>query len=853
MSSLSLPALPAGASAGGRQKAARSAPAARPRVRVDGLGLSFEGKRLRLQGVTYGPFARNAAGEPLPDLEIVADDFDRMRDAGINAVRTYHVPPRWLLELAEEKGIFVLIDVPWRKHLCFLESAEARKEARAAVRKAASRGAGHPSVLAYCIGNEIPPDVIRWHGRRRVRRFLSELADTARQADPQGLITYGSYPSTEYLELPFLDFATFNVYLHDRAAFRRYLLRLQNLVGDKPLVLGELGMDTLRNGETAQADFLAGHLREARLLGLAGAFVFSWTDDWHTGGHPIKDWAFGVTRADRSPKASYHALRDVFEASPAELLSARPRVSVVVCAYNGGHTLKQCLRSLRALDYPDYEVIVVDDGSTDDTQTILRRFPGVRAIHQPNLGLSTARNVGLAAATGEVVAYTDADCFADPDWLTHVVDQLQQTGAAAVGGPNLTPEDGWIAGCVAAAPGQPTHVLENDQEAEHIPGCNMAFYREALVAINGFDPAYRTAGDDVDVCWRLQQAGRWITFAPGAFVWHHRRQGPRTYLRQQAGYGEAEALLRFKHPDKFNGRGDGKWRGVVYGPSLKGLRLGGSIVYRGTFGTGMFQCLYQPGPAHWAMLPGTLEWHLAAVVVAAAAMVWPWAWWLVAVMLSLSAAVAVLQAMQARLAPAHRGILSRVVVAGLCYVQPLVRSGQRYATRLFTHPGRRGGPVPAADGPPLSLRGRQTLVYWTDTGRDRTELLRTAAADLADARWGVAYDTGWERWDLRLHADPWSLVEVRSVQEEHGAGKRLIRVALRVRLTRSTTVLAAGGLLAGLGLALGSPLLAVGLGLPFVSAVAVVWARGRRLAAQVVTAFDRTAANLRLIACPQEQ
>jgi len=353
-----------------------------------------------------------------------------------------------------------------------------------------------------------------------------------------------------------LDFATFNVYLHDCDAFRRYLFRLQNLVGDKPVVLGELGMDTLRNGEAEQARFLAGHMAEARLMGIAGTFVFAWTDDWHTGGHPIEDWAFGLTRHDRSPKAAYHALQQVYGAPLASLLEEAPRVSVVVCTYNGGRTLGQCLRSLQALDYPDYEVIVVDDGSKDDTREILARFPDVRAIHQPNRGLSVARNVGLQAARGEVVAYTDSDCFADPDWLTLLVYQLQRTAAAAVGGPNLTPPDGWAAACVASSPGQPTHVLESDQVAEHIPGCNMAFRREALVAINGFDPVYRKAGDDVDICWRLQHAGHWITFAPGAFVWHHRRQGPRAYLKQQAGYGEAEALLFFKHPDKFNGRGE---------------------------------------------------------------------------------------------------------------------------------------------------------------------------------------------------------------------------------------------------------------------------------------------------------
>ena len=144
----------------------------------------------------------------------------------------------------------------------------------------------------------------------------------------------------------------------------------------------------------------------------------------------------------------------------------------------------------------------------------------------------------------------------DPDWLSHLVYQLERSGAAAVGGPNLTPPDGWLAACVAASPGQPVHVLESDQVAEHIPGCNMAFRREVLEAINGFDPEYRKAGDDVDVCWRLQQAGYWITIAPGAFVWHHRRQNPRAYLKQQAGYGEAEALLQFKHPERFNGRGD---------------------------------------------------------------------------------------------------------------------------------------------------------------------------------------------------------------------------------------------------------------------------------------------------------
>jgi GT2 family glycosyltransferase len=816
------------------------------RARIAGKFFVRGTQQLRIHGVTYGPFAPNRAGEAFPSPERVAEDFLRMRAAGINALRTYHPPPEWFLHQADAEGMNLFIDVPWPKHLCFLESAQAQRQAHQLVHQAAKHGQGHPCVLAYSIGNEIPTNIVRWHGRRRVQRFLAELADTARQADPESLLTYANFPPTEYLEPSFLDFATFNVYLHDRETFRRYLLRLQNLVGDKPLLLGELGMDTLRHGEIAQAEFLAGHVREATLLGLAGTFVFAWTDDWFTGGYPIQDWAFGITHNDRAPKASYHALREVFERSAAQLLPQAPRVSVVVCSYNGGATLEQCLRSLRTLDYPDYEVLVVDDGSTDDTQAILARFPEVRAVHQANQGLSVARNVGLRAATGAIIAYTDSDCFADRNWLTHLVHQLQHTGAAGVGGPNLTPEDGRLAGCVAAAPGQPGHVLVSNQVAEHIPGCNMAFRREALLAVNGFDPIYRKAGDDVDLCWRLQQAGHWITFAPGAFVWHHRRQTPRAYLRQQAGYGEAEALLRFKHPDKFNGRGDGKWRGVLYGASLRGLSLPGALIYRGIFGTGLFQCLYQPGTAHWAMLPATLEWHLAAACLAGlAALAWPLAWIAVAAMFGLSLLVAALQAAQARLAPAHDGPAARLLVMGLCYLQPLVRSWRRYCTRLFAY----RPPVPDAGlrqcpARRLPLTGRHTVAYWSEDGLERLQLLGCVVVYLNEHRWGRALDSGWSDWDLEIYCHPWTVVQVFTAQENHGGSKRLLRVRYRLRPSGYLSSLGTVAVLGGGIAAWFFPLPALAGAAAVLAGCLALWRRGTSRAAQVIALFDRWAADL---------
>jgi GT2 family glycosyltransferase len=825
-----------------------SAAATHLRVRSDGKFFRRGQERLRLAGVSYGPFAANDQGEPFPTPGQAQADLVQIQAAGLNAVRLYHLPPEWFLEQADALGLLLLIDVPWPKHLCFLDSQKAQRQARQALTQTGRRGQDHPCVLAYSLGNEVPANIVRWHGPKAIERFLAELADSLRQVDPHALVTYANYPPTEYLELPFVDFATFNVYLHDREAFGRYLLRLHNRIGPKPLVLGELGLDCKRHGEAAQAQLVAGQVQEALLLGAAGAFVFSFTDDWHTGGWAIDDWAFGLTDRQRRPKPAYAALAEVIKRPLTAQLTHTPRVSVVVCSYNGGLTLTQCLESLLRLDYPDYEVLVIDDGSTDHTPSLASRYPQVRWLRQQNQGLSVARNVGLAAATGEIIAYTDADCFADADWLLHLVYHLQRCDAAGVGGPNLTPADGFVASCVAAAPGQPTQVLESDQVAEHVPGCNMAFRRETLLAVRGFDPAYRKAGDDVDLCWRLQQAGYWITFAPGAFVWHHRRQSPRAYLRQQAGYGEAEALLRFKHPDKFDQRGHGKWRGALYGASARGVFVAGALIYRGTFATGLFQCLYQPGPSAWASLPGTLEWQAAAALVALGGLLWPpllglgLGMWLLAVL------VAAVQAWQAPLAPSAWGVRGRLLVGWLCYWQPLVRSWMRYHTRLLAYR------APVADaslrdknGGQLSWRGGGSATYWGEGCGGRLALLERVVAYLNERRWGRALDNGWSAWDVQVHCHPWTVVGLVTAQEDHGGDRVLVRVRYRLRASGYLRLLL-GAAVAGLSVALAWGLW-TSLVVPALVAFAggLLWLRGVSRAARVLALVDQQAQTLGMI------
>src|SRR5262249_17242019 len=155
--------------------------------------------------------------------------------------------------------------------------------------------AGHPAILCYAIGNEIPSSIVRWHGQRQIERFLERLYWAAKSEDPGSLVTYINYPTTEYLELPFLDLVGFNLYLDSREQSERYVARLQNLAGERPLILAEIGLDSQRHGKEAQALMLDWQIRTAFAGGCAGAFVFAWTDEWHRGGYDIEDWDFGLT------------------------------------------------------------------------------------------------------------------------------------------------------------------------------------------------------------------------------------------------------------------------------------------------------------------------------------------------------------------------------------------------------------------------------------------------------------------------------------------------------------------------------------------------------------------------------
>ncbi len=775
----------------------------RPRVIVDGKFFRLGDKKFYVKGIAYGPLPPNEQGQPFASPEQTAQDLDQIRDLGANVIRVYHVPPRWLLDLAETRELKLLVDIPWNKHLSF-DSAERRAEAREAVRNAVSACSQHPAVFAFSVANEIPPDIIRWTGAKAAADFIDELVSVAKRVDPGCLCTYSNFPPTEFLHPRAVDFVTFNVYLHSEPAFKSYLARLQMMVDAKPLVLGEFGIDSIREGEANKCAMLSWQIEDAFRAGLAGTVVFTYTDQWYKDDRLVEGWEMGLVSSDRWPKESFSAVKKMYRAAPYFPLATAPKVSVVVATYNGARTLRLCLDSLQRLNYPDYEIILVDDGSTDDTQKIVAEverqgrahgdvsFPAFLSVrHEKNFGLSVARNTGITAATGEIIAFTDSDCRADEDWLYYLVGSLAGGEFVGIGGPNLLPpEDSRVAAAVMVSPGGPAHVMLTDREAEHIPGCNMAFYKRALQEIGGFDPIFTKAGDDVDVCWRLQEGGCKIGFSPSAFVWHYRRSTLNAYLKQQEGYGEAEALLVRKHPENFNSFGGGIWQGRIYGSSKFGVELRAPVIYHGLFGSAGFQKIYASEPATSLMLCTTLEYHFFVTIpLWILSGIFPRLLPVAIVSLLIPIGICALAGAQAALPRNKKEWWSRPLVALLFFLQPLVRGLARYRGRLAQQPLEMETQE-SIDSLAL-FHGQQSLKevrYWADRRIDRLDYVAAIVKRLQERGWPYRSDVGWSDYDVEINGSRWSHLLLTTVVEDYPQSRTLIRCRLRAAWSFQTRV-----------------------------------------------------------------
>jgi len=756
--------------------------------RVEGPWLRDEsGAKVTLRGITYGPFKPNLRGEPWPEDDRLLADLVHIASLGFNAMRLYEPPSPLILEACKKHGLRLLVGIAWTQHVDFLSDGHVQDDAIERVRKTARKYRDEACIAAFIVGNEIEKTLVRWMGPEPVRDFLETLLAAAKEEAPEKLVAYANYPSTEYLQPRNADFLAFNIFLEKQEAFAAYLQHLQNLAGEKPVITTEFGLDTKQHGEAKQAETLLWQRDTAELAGVMGSFWFSYTDEWHRADEEVMGWEFGIVTRDRQEKAICKSLR---EAAQRVDEAETPRISVIVCTRNGAATLRACLQALGKQSYGNYEVLLIDDGSTDETAAITAEYPMVKYHHQPPAGLSVARNTGMDLAEGCILAYTDDDCIPDEDWLLHLSRAYDDDKWVAVGGPNLPPPPRNLTeACVGRAPGAPTHVLLNDDEAEHLPGCNISIRKAALQAIGGFHAQYKTAGDDVDVCWRLQQAGGRLRFAPAALVWHHRRSTVRAYLRQQRGYGRAEALLLHSYPQRFSWLGGARWSGAIYGDGETVAVGNGGEIHYGKFGSGLFQSVSSPAePSLWVWCAGLL-W--LEVMLVCALLLQPWSLGLAGFM-ALAMGMAAWRRAQ-RATWQWSDLRGTILLWWLCLLQPVLRdwgriTGSKGAMRPWSASGGIWWPRCFS----IAWWLRAATLRWRWWGADyfhsdettREAFLATLISNAEEQGLGGRAAACSSRMDVELDGGLGMNLGLMSVTEYHSQGLRLTRMALWERPSR---------------------------------------------------------------------
>ncbi|HYL58815.1 MAG TPA: glycosyltransferase [Candidatus Acidoferrales bacterium] len=715
------------------------------------------------------------------------DDLKSANTTGLVLTEAQSQP---CIDLAAQAGLVAMLELAVTADE--LTSRHAFKSALSRVAHTANIFHKHPALAGFIIDCEISQDELRAGGLENARRRLRTIIETIKERAPETMVGLKVRPEARALSLLEEDFLYGEIPALTPVEIRDFVVALHNVAESRPVVI-EFAQASPGQDEAVAVAFGTG------AAGVVAPPVPA----------PVSpDW-LGVKMLRASDLMPFVTLNGTCPPRPATM----PMVSVVICAYNAERTMRPCLESLRRLDYPNYEVVIVDDGSRDATAEISMDFPEFRLIRQPNKGLSVARNVGMHAARGEIIAYTDSDCVVDPHWLTLMVRAMLENNFDGCGGPNYAPhEDGWVEACCAASPGAPCHVLVAEDRAEHLAGCNMVFTRSALSKVGGFDAQFTAAGDDVDVCWRMLDAGLKLGFAPAAFVWHFRRNTVKAYYGQQRGYGRAEAMLYPRYPSRFNVMGQIAWRGTI--PGIARTIPGGSakrVLWKTASASA--QTLFDPGLTLAMVMPQTLEWTVLSALALVASFVLGVSLIPAAAMLALGPIWALYYAWHAPLEKCHDSFRARLLIAYLAYTGPMVRTMTRYKTRA-----KALAPAGAAEvvrqRPSIDwLRRSVKLAYWNEEYVTRDSMLDRMLKLVARNGHAAVVDAGWNDYDLEIRVNPWTRIELKTADEEHEGTKLKNHVLARIKLTRIAKLALAAGAISAAAVALaGFPELALGLG-----------------------------------------
>ncbi len=217
-----------------------------------------------------------------------------------------------------------------------------------------------------------------------------------------------------------------------------------------------------------------------------------------------------------------------------------PLVSIVVGVRNMETTIGDCIESLLKQDYPSIEIIIIDDGSDDNTSKIIQEYP-VKLVRTEKKGISHARNHGYLQAKGVFVAYTDADCTVIPNWLSSMMPHFQEPQVALVGGATIFQTDGSCSSIYRYVEFEKrnNNVPEGDVNWAGGPGC--VFRRKVLQEVGGFNPNWKH-GEDAEISFIISEKGYKIIKEPHAISYHAPEKGFGKLIRK--GYRDGSAYMR---------------------------------------------------------------------------------------------------------------------------------------------------------------------------------------------------------------------------------------------------------------------------------------------------------------------
>lgn len=231
--------------------------------------------------------------------------------------------------------------------------------------------------------------------------------------------------------------------------------------------------------------------------------------------------------------------------------NTRPLASVVVPAYNAAETIGACMQSLnqQTLDPDCYEIIVVDDGSTDSTAACATAAGAHQVIRQPRSRSAGARNAGIRAARGDIICFTDADCEPERDWLSSLTARFGDPAIAGAKGTYATRQRSLVARFVQLEYEDKYDLLRNQPTIDFIDTYSAAYRRDVLLANDGFDETFPYL-EDQELSFRLAARGYTMVFQPGAVVYHTHSATFAAYVRKKFIIGNWKAQVVRRFPER---------------------------------------------------------------------------------------------------------------------------------------------------------------------------------------------------------------------------------------------------------------------------------------------------------------